>query len=267
MTRNQLDQLHAFFHAFTARHFNNDAFVNANLQRKVAHSWRVAGETRWLVNRLRLDEEQANLARGIAILHDTGRFPQFVRYKTYADIRSINHGVLGAEILEAEDVLNAITAREREIILTAVRHHGDRLLPETLDKDKRFFTMLVRDADKLDIYRVVIEAARMYQQDPAAFPYEVEFPNTPGYSPAVFSALETRGKIDYRVLRNLNDSTLLQIAWVFDMNFAPTFRRVQHYGFIEELFSYLPDDDNIRRARRQVLDYITYAGAKRPEIS
>ncbi len=260
MTRDHLERLYAFFRVFTARHFNEDAFVNANLQRKVTHSWRVAGEMRRLVNQLSLDESRAHLARAIAILHDTGRFPQFVRYKTYADARSINHGVLGAETLTGEGALNDLPAHEQQLILAAVRHHGDKALPETLNEEERFFTMLIRDADKLDIYRVVMDAARLYRQNPAAFPYEVEFPLTPGYSPAVFDALMAREKIDYRFLTNHNDSTLLQIAWVYDMNFAPTFRRVQQCGFIEELFSYLPDDANLRRARRQTLDYIASAG-------
>ena len=50
-----------------------------------------------------LNEEKINLAKLIGLLHDIARFEQYTRYQTFRDIESIDHGNLGAEILQQDN--------------------------------------------------------------------------------------------------------------------------------------------------------------------
>ncbi len=57
-------------------------------------------------------------------------------------------------------------------------------------------------------------------------------------------------------LRTLNDFKLLQLAWIYDLNFAPSLRLVQERGIIPGLAATLPGDDGVRRALDAVAGYV-----------
>src|SRR5699024_106281 len=72
---------------------------NPNIDRKVYHSIRVSRISKEIAKDLNLSDEEIDLAMLIGILHDIGRFEQFTVYKTYNDLKSIDHGRLGVDIL------------------------------------------------------------------------------------------------------------------------------------------------------------------------
>jgi len=251
-----LDELKRWFDAYTSRFFGQDEYVNMHLRLKQEHTRRTCEEILYLAGRLALDDNQTRIAKAVALLHDVGRFPQFANYRTYNDTRSVNHGCLGVDVLHRECVLEALEPEERRWIETAVARHGRKSLSTDLNGPALLFLKLIRDADKLDIYRIVADVYRRRAEDPAGLSFEIELPDEPRITPDVLDAVLAGRLIEHASLRTLNDVRLCQIGWVYDMNFAASLERLKAGGLLEELFGYLPRDEKMQQVRRRVLEYV-----------
>jgi hypothetical protein len=115
---------------------------------------------------------------------------------------------------------------------------------------------LIRDADKLDIFRVVIALYRRYRADPTGFPWNLGLPDEPGYSPEVFQAVLNGKLIEHTMLRTLTDMMLCKLSWVYDINFAVTLARLREEGFLEQTLSFLPATPEIERLGETILAYV-----------
>jgi len=245
-----------WFNDYVAGFYGNDDFVNANIKLKDDHSRRVCDETQFLTEKLNLPEDKKRTAYLIALLHDIGRFEQFKTYRTYRDATSVNHAVFGIEILRKEKLLDDIPAEKRRLIEKAIEYHNLKELPAGLDGDLLLFSKLLRDADKLDIYYIVAEYYKQYEQDPEGFKLEVELPNRPGYTKKVLQKVLTGRRVDYTELQNWNDMKLCQLSWVYDLNFQPAFERLKQKGYLEMIISFLPETDDIKKAAQKVLNFV-----------
>jgi len=185
-----------------------------NIILKEEHTRRVCDEIGSIGRRLDLDECELLLADVIARLHDIGRFEQYARYGTFVDRDSENHAELGLSILEQHDVLHRFESGVRDLIVRAIRYHNRAVLPSQESEAVLFFSKLLRDADKLDIWRVVIE---YYHRDNGRRndALELGLPDTPGVSEAVCEDLRERRIVDIAHVKNLNDFKLLQVGWIF----------------------------------------------------
>lgn len=255
MNSQQFDALARWFWAFAQSHYADDAFINNNLRLKECHTRRVCGLMRQLTASLGVSADDAVLAEAVALLHDVARFPQFARYRTYKDAKSVNHCQLGVEIIDQHRLLDGLPTDQIEIIRFAVLYHGAKDIPPT-DPRRRFFTQLIRDVDKLDIYCLCVENYRRYYQDKQAFPFEVEFHDAPHISPQVVEAICRHQTVDYRWLKTLADAQLLQLGWVFDTNFDWTLRQMHQRGYIDGIARWLPEIPEAQKALRAIRDYV-----------
>ncbi len=103
-----------------------------------------------------------DLAWLIGMLHDIGRFEQVRRYHTLLDAASVSHAALGVEILFEEGMLlRFITPEPGDpdvgVLRSSIAFHSDYRLPDGLDERTRMFCQILRDADKIDIFRVNCE--------------------------------------------------------------------------------------------------------------
>jgi hypothetical protein len=256
MEQEQINNLRKWFEAYVTGFYGDDEFVNANIELKEKHSREVCIETAWLADKLSLSDNQKRVAQAVALLHDVGRFEQFKKHRTYSDARSCNHSLLAVEVIRKEKVLEGFDEQEREYIDKAIKYHGDKELPEGLDGETLLYCQLIRDADKIDIYRVVLEYYEQYRKDPQSFKLEIELPDEPWYSDEVVQKVLNRERIDYKLLKTWNDCKLIQLSWVYDVNFAPTLERIKQRGFLEKLIDFLPANEDIERVRTKVLEYV-----------
>jgi len=256
MNADQYEQLRLFFDDYAQSFFGDDRFINANLQLKLDHTHRVGDEMRYLADRLKLSVPNKMIALATALLHDIARFPQFARYRTYNDCRSINHSQLGVDELLRLKVLDTLSDPERRYILTAVQHHGAVDLPADLSGETLLHCRLIRDADKIDIYHVILTGYAEYLKDPHHFPLELDFPDEPGYSPELLEPLSRGQPLLYGRLKTLNDLKLMQLGWVFNINFTATLDRIRQRGYLRQLADYLPPAAEIKRFCRLVFDYV-----------
>lgn len=256
MEQEQLEQLRGWFYDYVSGFYGEDEFVNANIKLKERHTRQMCEEIPQLARELGLSENQQRTAEAIVLLHDVGRFGQFEKYRTYNDPRSVNHCILGVGVLRQTGVLESLDAEERGLIERAIEYHGLIELPDGLDGQCLLFSRLLRDADKLDIFRVVTDYYRQYRDDPESFKLEVELPDEPGYSMEVVERLLDGRRIDYTMLSTWNDMKLCQLGWVYDVNFPQTLRRIRDRGFLEKVFDFLPDNEDIEKVRRKIFDYV-----------
>ena len=118
------------------------------------------------------------------------------------------------------------------------------------------FPRLIRDADKLDIYYVVTNYYEQYVRDPDGFKLELELPDIPECSQHVVDATLKGKKIDHSELRTLNDMKILQLGWVYDVNFPATLKRIKQRKFLEKIIDFLPKTENIEKIKTKVFEYV-----------
>ena len=227
-------------------HFKSDnSELQQNITLKEDHTRRVVKEILDIGKALELNNDELHLAEIIALLHDVGRFEQYVRYKTFLDRNSEDHAKLGVKILKEDEVLNELNESIKRLIFRTILYHNRAKLPEHETKTCLFFTKLLRDADKLDIWRVVTDYYHR-KNDRRNGAIELDLPNTPGFSEEVYQDLMNRRIVDINHVKNLNDFKLLQIGWIFDINFDTTMQAIKSRRYLELIRDVLPKSEKIQ---------------------
>lgn len=248
-----------WFSAYVKTFKESDPEFQQNIDLKEDHSLRVCKEILDLGHRLGLNEDEIRLAGIIALLHDIGRFEQFAHYKTFSDSQSENHAELGIKILERYGVLDQFDDSTKDIILCSIKYHNQPSLPQGETEKCLFFSKLLRDADKLDILRVV--TTNYQRTDGARNPaLELGLPDTPEISDEVYRDLMNKRIVDIKNIRTLNDIKLLQAGWIFDINFSPALTSIRTRHYMEMIRGVLPESDKTREIF-DVIDSVLTANA------
>lgn len=258
MDQKQLENIRIWFDDYVKGFYGEDKTINSNIELKENHSRRTCKEILHLAEEMGLDENQRLISETIALLHDVGRFEQFVQYRTYSDAKSLNHCLLGLEVLKKDKVLEGIEPHERRLIEKAIECHGLKDLPHDLEGQCLFFSKLIRDVDKLDAFYVVMKYYKQYLDNPKNFNLGVELPDEPGYSQHLVNELLSGRCVDNRHVRTINDLKLSLLCWVYDVNFTPTLKRIKQCEYLEELLGFLPKDENIEKIREKILGYADF---------
>ncbi len=251
MTRDDLIHLKIWFADYAAGYYTDDPNHNRAICLKEEHTERVCRNILMLGREMNLSEQEMLIAEAVALFHDAGRFKQYAEYGTFRDMASENHARLGIREMSLHRVLSCCTKEEKRIISRAIAYHNAVMLPNHAD----VFMRLIRDADKLDIWKVVTNyyAERDRQRNVAI---ELDLPDTPVCSQHVLDLLNSRRFIRMKDLKTLDDFKLMQIGWAFDLNFTPSFRELRRLRYIEEIKSTLPESEEISEAVKKVSDYV-----------
>jgi hypothetical protein len=258
MDKNTLDSLKSWFSGYVASFYTGgkDTYLDEHYRLKEDHTYLVCSIARRIAEGLSLSDGDVNLAEATGLLHDTGRFEQFRQYRTYKDPESVDHCQLGVEVLRKENVAALTEPADWAILEKTVEVHGKKELPAGLDERTALFCKLIRDADKVDIFRVLAVNFRRYYADPKRFPLEVEFADKAEYSPEIVERLRRRQSIDYRCLKTLLDAKLLTLGWIYDINFAPTLELIRADGWWDELLGYIPDLGELKELKTAMRTYL-----------
>lgn len=226
-----------------------------NLVLKREHTHNVCLLSVRIARDLGLSERRTGLAETAALFHDVGRFPQYARFKTFVDSASVNHAALGARVLLESNVLCELPKPEQDIIVKSVALHNVFRIPEGLGDDVLLFLKLVRDADKLDILRVSLEYYRQPEEERASA-VGLGLTDAPGYSPDVLAAVTKKEMVRMTALKTITDFKLLQLAWIYDLNYAGSLRILGELEYIDKIGATLPDDAALGRAVQGVKEYV-----------
>jgi len=257
------DFFHSWFLNYVESFYTEDPKIQQNIRLKEEHTLRVCKETLRLGKALKLNRNALRLAEIIALFHDIGRFEQFTTYGTFDDRMSENHATLGLKVLKATNVLSGLTKTEQTIVYNAIEYHNVRKVPDNGDELIELHSRLIRDADKLDIWYVVTNyyTERHRQRNPAL---ELELPDTSDYSLCFVDDLLNDRVSNSHDLKSFNDMKLLQLGWIFDINFTPTFFYIHERRIIEKIITALPDTDDIRKIQNHVNDYLAKRISEKP---
>ncbi len=234
---------------------------NRMFKTKIEHTMIVCHEIGQLGQEMHLDQDGIVLARIMGLFHDVGRFEQVRRFGTFTDRSSLDHGELGEQIIRENHVLDKLDHEQQELVFKAVRHHNRKELPPVENEALIFFTSLLRDADKLDIYRVVWDRLAGDEQS------SIGAPNRAGLchescSQKVLQSLEKGKIVDSEEVKTDTDYRLLLISWVYDINHAQTARRLQTRGYITRLQQSLPRIPQMNEAVSNALEFLRTKAAK-----
>ncbi len=244
MDSNIVNNLKHWFADYVDNFKYDDKGSQQNIDIKREHMERVAWEIINIGKQIGLNENELNLAEIIALFHDIGRFEQYKLYNTFSDQRTEDHADIGIKILQKQNVLDNLDKEAQKLILCSIKYHNKPSLPIKETKTCIFYSKLIRDADKLDIWRVVTDYYHRKNGE-RNVALELELPDTPGISKEVYNAIKNKQIVDMKNVRNINDIKLFQAGWVFDINFKPTFRSIIERKYIKLIRDALPESDMI----------------------
>lgn len=122
---------------------------------KITHTYQVVNLSEYIAKEQGLDEEGINLAKLIALLHDIGRFKQVTVQRSFSD-KTFDHADYGNKILFEEKLIRDFIKTEQydEIIRKAIYNHNKYKIEDGLNELEELQCKIIRDADKLDNFRV-----------------------------------------------------------------------------------------------------------------
>ena len=136
--------------------------TDPKIKLKIDHTYRVAELCELIARDLKLDEYETDVAWLTGMLHDVGRFEQIKRYNTFNDAQSVDHANFGADLLFKEGLIDTYVDGFHDdkygtIVENAIRNHSAFRIDERLDDYTVMFCNILRDADKVDIFRVNVD--------------------------------------------------------------------------------------------------------------
>lgn len=222
--------------------FFDDAQIVDGIVLKEKHTWKVTNNCERLAKHLGLNEHDKLLAKMIGLFHDVGRFRQFTIYRTFNDALSENHAKLGLSVIKDLSFMKKLSEDDLATLNFAIGNHNAKEIAPTDNKRFLSFAKLIRDADKIDIYRVLK-------------PYLGPTDGT-GCSPD-FVELFVEGKqCDYTKMRTQDDRKLVRLMWVYDVNYAWSLQQIINDNYIEEIIGNLPHDEAMMKGINRLREYM-----------
>lgn len=200
-----------FFHYVDT--FREDGALPPMMQLKVDHTRRVAADALRIMQAENWPDDRLQEGLWAAWFHDISRFEQFLRYGTFSDRKSIDHGERSAELIAEKKLLDGLPSDATTRITEAVRVHNKKSIPPEHQGLQLDLSHLVRDADKLDILallRYTAESGELLKNPDIFWGLPVHAPVTP---PVRF-AIQNRQPVDYQAITCLADFIMIQVGWI-----------------------------------------------------
>jgi hypothetical protein len=139
--------------------------------------------------------------------------------------------------------------------MNSVRFHNAFKVPSLEDQQNFFFLQLIRDADKLDIWRI-FSGYHEGPEDKKASAVGLGLPDLPDYSETILSCLYKKKLATLSDLTTLNDFKLMQLSWVYDLNFRHSFRLLAERAYIRKIAAILPQTEEIAEAVSLINNFV-----------
>ena len=251
------DELIRRFKEYAATFRGRGKYCDENIDLKIDHTLRVASEMSRLCAAERVSRGMLVPAMYAAMLHDISRFSQFVASGSFNDAESFDHGDRSAEIAAADGWVAGLDRHLAEAVLTAVCWHNKRSIPAELSPDAMLLTRLLRDADKLDIFNVILEHLDHPEDNPA-----VTFSLDPhaGVTPEIAAAIAEGRQAEHRRMRSAADFIAAKLLWPFDLNFDWSKKEVLRRDYIGRLMKHLPHDEVLAAAAERAAEHCRRSG-------
>lgn len=198
---------------------------------KIAHIERVAENSKRIAENLNLSQEDIELAELIGLLHDIGRFEQVRLYHTFVDKDSINHGEYGAKVLFEDGLIRKFIKDDKfdRIIKLAIVNHNRADIEEGLTEREKLHAKIIRDADKADIFTILISGDKKAIWEKADL-------SDDKISDEIYREFVEDKRINYKERKTSADILVSHFNYVYDLNFPETRKIIRDNKYIDKLY-------------------------------
>lgn len=230
---------------------------------KIDHTYRVAGLCQRIAESLGLSEPDVDIAWLLGMLHDIGRFEQIRRFGTFNDVQSVDHAEFGADLLfkeglirkfaegyyeecelarsgneEAEQMIknNEHHNKDTGLLEMAIRQHNKYRVKEDLTERQRMFCDILRDADKVDIFKVNADI-------PMEIIYDVTTEELKNgvITKEVLESFYKKETVLKSVRRSAVDHIVGYISLLFELVYKESYRQAREQGYVYKLLDFKSD--------------------------
>lgn len=225
------------FKKYLKNYDNNDDRVKL----KTVHTYGVVKASEFLAKELKLDEENYNLAKLIALLHDIGRFEQTKMSKDVydtADRTFFDHAEYGVKILFEDNLIRNFVAEDKydNIIYKSILNHNKlKIQTNDLNDNELLHIKIIRDADKIDNFRVKLTESFKVLLGTS----DTDIIFNAQISDKVYETFMNEELINVPDAKTCLDRWATYIAFIFDMNFKESLEYLNDNDLVNKCFNRL----------------------------
>ena len=225
---------------------------------KVVHTYHVVDNAIMISKKLGLSEEDINLAALIGILHDIGRFDELKNLKKFDNVKN-DHAMFASKLLFEDNLITNFidTDKYNNIIKKAIENHNKKQIEDGLSDRELLHAKIIRDADKLDNYRVKQEE-RIENIFPGMVNSKEDLENS-FISDNVYNSVMKEECVDIKDRKYPLDYWICVLAFTFDLYFKETLLIVKGNNYIDILidrFNYNNSKEEMNKIRNVLNDYV-----------
>ena len=228
----------SFITPFVHEPYNRDQRV----EKTIEHMEKVVENILILADSLQLNENERAVAETIARFHDIGRL--WILLPENSESKITDHAEASIEYLKGIKIFNQLDEPVQHIIIQVIRNHNKPDLPQKENETVLFYVKLLRDADKLDIWRATCEFIIRKAGKPNII-NELNLSEKAVVTPSFCKLIIEGGIPDKSDLITFNDFIIFQMSWVFDLHFKKSFQILNQKQYIRHLYDSLPKNDNV----------------------
>ena len=232
------------------KYISNYDLNEKQIRYKYLHSYEVEKLMKKLAKALKLSEEETKLAELIGLLHDIGRFEQVKKYGSCSDSKTgVDHADESCVYLFDKGHIRDFIEDDKydDILKDAIKYHNKLEIDKSIKGKNLFFAKMIRDMDKVDIYRV------LYTE------YKGKF-NKNEITKKVSDIFYSHKTMDIHILNSKTDEILSIIAFIYDINFKESFKILKESNYLEKYFQTIEVDkdskDTFDKVKQEIKDYL-----------
>lgn len=245
---------------------------------KIDHTYRVAGLCQRIAESLGLSEPDVDIAWLLGMLHDIGRFEQIRRFGTFNDAQSVDHAEFGADLLFKEGLIRKFAEgyyeecelaepenqedeqiiknnehhnKDTGLLEMAIRQHNKYRVKEDLTERQRMFCDILRDADKVDIFKVNADI-------PMEIIYDVTTEELKNgvITKEVLESFYKKETVLKSVRRSAVDHIVGHISLLFELVYKESYRQAKEQGYVYKLLDFKSDVPEVNAEFDDMRKYI-----------
>lgn len=217
---------------------------------KIVHTYHVAENAKEIAEKLNLSKEDIKLAELIGLLHDVGRFEELKITKELNSVK-FDHAGHGSKMLFEKGMVRKFIEDNQydNIIKRAIENHSKLEIEKDLDERTLLHSKIIRDADKIDNYRV-----KKDEKVEAIFPKRVnrkEDMEESKLSDKVYNTILDKKCVDIHDRVTPLDFWVCILAFTFDLNFDVSYKIVKENDYINVLVDRFKYSDSETKNRME----------------
>lgn len=233
------------------KYLNNYDKINGSINLKIIHTFEVVRNSEFLAKKLKLDEEDITLSKIIALLHDIGRFEQIKAFGSFNE-NNLDHAEFGVKILFKNKLIRNFVKTDKydEIIYKAIANHNKLKIEDNLTEKVLLHSKIIRDADKLDIFRVLLneKLENIYPKI-----YDEQTINYESISPKIYKDFLNHKSINIKNRKGILDYWLCSIAFIYDLNYNESLIYIKEKDYINKMFNKIEYKNKITKEQMEKL--------------